>query len=83
VLEQTHAAFGVSNPADVTWMEARLTGQPLKTMTQAVSIAADISARVPHTFVLCTKANQFVGAPREPSSEASGTGNCCRLDTTR
>ena len=54
--------FGVSNPADVTWMEARLTDQPLKTMTQAVSIAADISARVPHTFVLCTKAPQFVAA---------------------
>lgn len=54
--------FGVSNPADVTWMEARLTDQPLKTMTQPVNIAADISARVPHTFVLCTKSPQFVAA---------------------
>lgn len=54
--------FGVSNPADVTWMEARLTDQPLKTMTQPVSIAADISARVPHTFILCTKGPQFVAA---------------------
>ncbi len=54
--------FGVSNPADVTWMEARLTDQPLKTMTQPVTIAADISARVPHTFVLCTKGPQFVAA---------------------
>jgi pimeloyl-ACP methyl ester carboxylesterase len=31
-------------------------------MTQAVRIAADVSARVPHTYILCTKANQFAAA---------------------
>ena len=35
---------------------------PLKAMTQPVTIAADISARVPHTFILCTKGPQFVAA---------------------
>jgi pimeloyl-ACP methyl ester carboxylesterase len=54
--------FGVKEPADVEWMEARLTDQPLKAMTEPVRISADISTRVPHTFILCTKANQFAAA---------------------
>jgi pimeloyl-ACP methyl ester carboxylesterase len=54
--------FGVKDPADVEWMEARLTDQPLKAMTEPVRISADISKRVPHTFILCTKANQFAAA---------------------
>lgn len=54
--------FGVSDAADVTWMEGRLSDQPLRTLTQPVRIASDISARVPHTFILCTKATQFVAA---------------------
>lgn len=54
--------FGVKDPGDVTWMEARLTDQPRRAMTQPVRIAADVSTRVPHTFILCTKANQFVTA---------------------
>jgi hypothetical protein len=39
-----------------------LSNQPLKAMTQPVRIASDISARVPHTYILCTKANQFAAA---------------------
>ena len=58
----TPPRFGVKEAADVTWMEARLTDQPRRSMTQAVRIAADISARVPHTYILCTKANQFATA---------------------
>jgi hypothetical protein len=54
--------FGVKEPADVEWMEARLTDQPLRAMTEPVNISADISRRVPHTFILCTKANQFAAA---------------------
>lgn len=54
--------FGVKEPADIEWMEARLTDQPLKAMTEPVRISADISTRVPHTFILCTKANQFAAA---------------------
>ena len=54
--------FGVRDETDVAWMEARLTDQPLKAMTQPVRIASDISARVPHTYILCTKANQFAEA---------------------
>ena len=54
--------FGVKDPADVAWMEARLSDQPLKAMTQPVRISGDVSTRVPHTFILCTKANQFVAA---------------------
>jgi pimeloyl-ACP methyl ester carboxylesterase len=54
--------FGVKDPADVAWMEARLTDQPRRAMTQPVRISADVSTRVPHTFILCTKANPFVAA---------------------
>jgi pimeloyl-ACP methyl ester carboxylesterase len=58
----TPPRWGVSDAADVAWMEARLTDQPLKTFSQPVRIASDISGRVPHTFILCTKATQFVAA---------------------
>ena len=54
--------FGVKDGADVTWMEARLADQPRRAMEQSVRIAADVSARVPHTYILCTKSNQFVAA---------------------
>jgi pimeloyl-ACP methyl ester carboxylesterase len=54
--------FGVSDPADVAWMEARLGDQPVRTFTQAVRIESDISRRVPHTYILCTKADHFVAA---------------------
>jgi pimeloyl-ACP methyl ester carboxylesterase len=54
--------FGVKDPADIEWMEARLGDHPLKTMTQPVRINAGITARVPHTFILCTKINQFAAA---------------------
>jgi pimeloyl-ACP methyl ester carboxylesterase len=54
--------WGVTEPADIAWMEARLGDQPLKTFTQPVRISEDISARVPHTFILCGKSRQFVEA---------------------
>jgi len=54
--------FGVKDPADVAWMEARLSDQPLNAMTQPVRIGADITARLAHTFILCTKAKQFAAA---------------------
>jgi pimeloyl-ACP methyl ester carboxylesterase len=54
--------FGVSDPADVAWMEARLTDQPWKAMTQPVRIASDISRDVPHTFILCSRAKHFEAA---------------------
>lgn len=54
--------FGVTNPTDVMWMEARLSDQPLKAMTQAVRISADVSAQVPHTYIQCTRAPQFAAA---------------------
>ena len=31
-------------------------------MTEPVRISADVSGRVPHTFILCTKAAQFAAA---------------------
>jgi pimeloyl-ACP methyl ester carboxylesterase len=54
--------FGVRDPDDVAWMEARLTDQPRKTMTEPVRVSADISGRVPHTYILCSKSSHFVAA---------------------
>jgi pimeloyl-ACP methyl ester carboxylesterase len=47
--------WGVTNDADVAWMEARLGDQPVKTFKERVRIDADISLRVPHTYIQCTK----------------------------
>ena len=54
--------FGVRDPEDVAWMEARLTDQPRNAMTEPVRISADISGRVPHTYILCSKSSHFVAA---------------------
>jgi pimeloyl-ACP methyl ester carboxylesterase len=54
--------WGVTAPDDVSWMEARLGDHPLKTMTQPVRIESDITRRVPHTYILCSKSPFFTAA---------------------
>ena len=58
----TAPRWGVTDKSDVTWMEARLGDQPARTFTQAVHIATDVSSRVPHSYVQCTKLPQLMEA---------------------
>ncbi len=54
--------WGVTGESDVAWMEARLRDQPAGTFREAVHIESDISARVPHSYVQCTRLPQLVEA---------------------
>jgi hypothetical protein len=43
-------------------MEARIGDHPVKTFKDRVRITADISSRVPHSYIQCTKSPQLVEA---------------------
>jgi pimeloyl-ACP methyl ester carboxylesterase len=47
--------FGVKDAQDVSWMEARLTDQPLKTFTQTVAVDEAVLATKRRTFIQCSK----------------------------
>ena len=54
--------WGVTDKSDIAWMEARLRDQPAGTFREAVHIKSDISVRVPHSYVQCTRLPQLVEA---------------------
>lgn len=47
--------FGVTDPADVEWVDARLGDQPYATFTQPVDLGAGVPAHVERVYVLTTK----------------------------
>lgn len=58
------AAFGVTDPADAAWLEARLTPHPLRTFTSAQTFHAPPGNGLPAAYVLC---NDPVYGPLEGS----------------
>ena len=47
--------FGVTDPDDATWVNARLGDQPYKTFTQPLALAADSGADIRRAYVLTTQ----------------------------
>lgn len=56
--------LGVSDPADIAWLEQRLRPHPFKTYTDPTSVSAD-SLRIPSAFIECTSWMRVF----EPSAE--------------
>lgn len=51
----TSQGFGVKNPADVAWVDARLTPQPYRTFTQPLVLHHAFGNELPLTYIACTK----------------------------
>jgi pimeloyl-ACP methyl ester carboxylesterase len=54
--------WGVTNPEDLAWMEARLTEHPVRALMQPARIESDIAARVPHTYIRSSESPQTAEA---------------------
>ena len=51
----TRALYGVTDPADLAWMEPRLTPHPLRTFEEPLRLAEPAAvARLPRTIINCT-----------------------------
>jgi pimeloyl-ACP methyl ester carboxylesterase len=48
-------AFGVTEPADVAWLERRLTPHPLRSYTDRLQLAGPVGNGRPRTYVVCTR----------------------------
>lgn len=46
--------FGVSNPADISWVNARLAGQPFRTFTQPLVLQHPYGNHLPLIYIACT-----------------------------
>lgn len=53
------AAFGISDPAEITWMQARLRPMPLATFEQPVRAPTAAAARLPRMCIFCTESKGF------------------------
>jgi hypothetical protein len=49
------ADFGVTDPDDAAWVEARLGAQPYKTFTEPLALAADAGDGISRAYVLTTQ----------------------------
>jgi pimeloyl-ACP methyl ester carboxylesterase len=47
-------AFGVKKPADISWVNARLTGHPLRTFSQPLVLQHPYGNRLPLHYIACT-----------------------------
>ena len=65
------AALGVVDPADIAWVEARLTPQPVQTYLQPVA-SADFAAVADRTYVACTAPGLAVLEESRRRAEAGG-----------
>jgi pimeloyl-ACP methyl ester carboxylesterase len=58
------ATFGVVDPADVVWVEPRLTPQPLATMSEPVDLRRFYELSTPRTYIHCTAFDLALHAER-------------------
>lgn len=65
-------AFGITDEADVAWVQARLGDQPLKTFTQPVRLPEAANQSVKRTFIQCTHAPWFAEAADRAKREGYG-----------
>jgi pimeloyl-ACP methyl ester carboxylesterase len=54
MLNPLMALFGVTEPADVEWLNRRLTPQPYATLNQPLTLSQDGGASLPRSFVYCS-----------------------------
>lgn len=54
IASETPAELGVTNPADVAWLDNRLGPHPLKTDQEPLVLKNDAVARLPRTFIYCS-----------------------------
>jgi pimeloyl-ACP methyl ester carboxylesterase len=57
------AAFGVTDEADRTWVEARLTPQPLATFQQPIRLVEPVASALPRMYIHCTGNTSGTFAP--------------------
>jgi pimeloyl-ACP methyl ester carboxylesterase len=48
------AAFGLTRPEDIAWVDRRLTPHPLRTYAEPFPLRAPLGAGLPVTYVVCT-----------------------------
>lgn len=48
------ASFGITAPADIAWVERRLTPHPVKTYTDAIHLERPAATGLPRTYIHCT-----------------------------
>jgi pimeloyl-ACP methyl ester carboxylesterase len=48
------AAFGLTDPADIEWVQRRLTPQPMRAYTEPFPLRAPLGNGLPVTYVCCT-----------------------------
>jgi pimeloyl-ACP methyl ester carboxylesterase len=48
-------ALGITNLADVAWVQSRLTPMPLLTHQQRVHLSSSQAKQIPRTYILCTQ----------------------------
>ena len=57
------ASFGVTEPADATWLERRMTPHPLSTYTTPMNLKNPIGNGLPVTYIRCTEPKYAVVDP--------------------
>lgn len=72
--------FGVTAAADVQWLTARLTPQPLKCFTEAVCLTNPAARALPHSYILCRQDNSSFFAVYAAQAERAGW-HCYELRT--
>lgn len=48
-------ALGITDPADVAWVQSRLTPMPLLTHQQRIHLTSNQAQKLPRTYILCTQ----------------------------
>jgi hypothetical protein len=74
------AFYGVTDPADLAWTDARLTGHPWKCFDTKLNLTSEQAAStIPHFHIVCTSTL----ATRDPKlmGEARAAGRLWDIDT--
>ncbi|MDF0530192.1 alpha/beta fold hydrolase [Tsukamurella sp. 8F] len=69
--------FGVTDPADITWVKTMLSDQPVRCLQQAVRLDDPGAAAVPRTHIHCTVKPE--GIERRPVSAVQPNGEPARV----
>jgi pimeloyl-ACP methyl ester carboxylesterase len=70
--------YGVTDPDDIAWMEARLTPHPFRCFAQPLVLADEaVVAAIPQTHIVCTSTL----ASRDPARMAAADGRVWDIDT--
>lgn len=66
--------FGVTDPADVAWLRANLSGHPVRCLQQPVRLDNPAANAIPHTHIRCDSANaEGFTLPPIPAVQPNGS----------